>query len=240
MKQTIRFVIETPVGTGTNYGDWLIVSAVAIYFGLAVSSKNSCYMQQHANGYQMSTSVYQQRLNRLKLATRSAIVGLVHDKTIKSRSLSYDDGESTTLMSTDADSLDGIAEMVHETWAQIIEVMVGIVLLAREVGWIWPLPLFLIYSKFRTLLFTYLRLTHIVCSHVSRYVAKHLAPRQKEWNSATQSRVAATSSMLGSMKSIKMLGFQSYIASRIQELRKGELLIASKLRWVMVYYNASG
>jgi hypothetical protein len=42
------------------------------------------------------------------------------------------------------------------------------------------------------------------------------------------------------MKVIKMLGFQNYLAHRIQELRKGELFAASKLRWVMVYYNASG
>jgi len=60
--------------------------------------------------------------------TRSALVGLIHDK-------------------TDADSLDGIAEMFHETWAQIIEVVIGVILLASEVGWIWPLPLFLIFCK---------------------------------------------------------------------------------------------
>ncbi|GIC92891.1 uncharacterized protein Aud_009366 [Aspergillus udagawae] len=51
---------------------------------------------------------------------------------MKSPSIAYDDGEATTLMSTDADSLDGIAEMVHETWAQVIEVLIGIGLLASE------------------------------------------------------------------------------------------------------------
>jgi ATP-binding cassette subfamily C (CFTR/MRP) protein 1 len=75
---------------------------------------------------------------------------------------------------------------------------------------------------------------------MSRYVAKHLQPRQKAWNKSTQNRVAATSSMLSSMKVIKMLGFQNYLTHRIQELRKEELFAASKLRWVMVYYNASG
>ena len=50
-------------------------------------------------------------------------------------------------MSTDVDGLDGITEMIHETWAQIVEVSIGIVLLGAQVGWIWPLPLFLIYRK---------------------------------------------------------------------------------------------
>jgi len=80
--------------------------------------------------------------------TRSALVGLIHDKTMRSPSVTYDDGESTTLMSTDADSLDKIPEMIHETWAQVIEVIIGVCLLAIEVGWIWPLPLFLIFCKF--------------------------------------------------------------------------------------------
>ncbi|KAH8596734.1 putative ABC transporter [Bisporella sp. PMI_857] len=206
IKRSIRFVIEYRTGAVSDYGDWLIISAVVVYIGLAIS-----------------TSVYQNQLNRLRLATRSALIGLIHDKIMNSPSVAYDNGESTTLMSTDADGLDGIAQMVHETWAQIVEVAVGVFLLAYEVGWIWPLPLFLIY----------------LCSYMSRYVAKHLAPRQKAWNNATQSRIAATSSMLSSMKIIKMLGFQHYITSRVQDLRKEELLAASKLRWIMVYYNAS-
>lgn len=171
---------------------------------------------------------------------KSSLVGLIHEKTMNSPSSTYDSGESTTLMSTDADSLDGVAEMFHETWAQIVEVMVGVVLLAGEVGWIWPLPLFLIFCKFK-LSKSHSLSSHIeVCSRVSRYVANHLQSRQKAWNNATQSRVAATSSMLSSMKTIKMLGLQEYLANRILDLRREELYVAAKLRWMMVYYNASG
>jgi ATP-binding cassette subfamily C (CFTR/MRP) protein 1 len=83
----------------------------------------------------------------LKLITKSALVGLIHDKVISSPSIAYDDGEAATLMGTDVDGLEGVAEMLHETWAQCLEVVVGIVLLAREVGWIWPLPLVLIYRR---------------------------------------------------------------------------------------------
>ncbi|TVY43016.1 ABC transporter [Lachnellula occidentalis] len=206
IKQSIRYVLTYSAGAQSNFGYWLIVSAAIVYVGLA-----------------MTTAVYQHCINRLKLLTRSALVGLIHDKTMKSPSIANDNGEATTLMSTDADSLDGVAEMVHEIWAQVAEVVIGIVLLSSEVGWIWPLPLFLIY----------------ICSHVSRFVAKQLHPRQKAWNNATQSRVAATSSMLSAMKTVKMLGFQQYLSNRIQELRKEELFAASKLRWLMVYYNAS-
>ncbi|KAF2721401.1 putative ABC transporter [Polychaeton citri CBS 116435] len=206
IEKSIAHVVAYPAGTEEQRGFWLIVSAVAIYIGLA-----------------LSTAVYDHRINRLELMTRSALVGLIHDKTMKSPSIAYDNGEATTLMSTDADSLGGIAEMVHETWAQVVEVLIGIGLLATQVGWIWPIPLILIY----------------LCSHTSRFVAKRLQPRQRAWNAATQNRVAATSSVLSEMKVVKMLGFQYCLTRRIQELRKKELWAASNLRWIMVFYNAS-
>ncbi|KAF7162579.1 hypothetical protein CNMCM5623_007825 [Aspergillus felis] len=206
IKECIRYVVGYHAGTESNRGFWLVISAFFIYVCLA-----------------LSTAMYQHRINRLKLMTRSALVGLIHDKIMKSPSSAYDNGEATTLMSNDAESLDGITEMVHETWAQVIEVLIGIRLLASQVGWIWPLPLFLIY----------------LCSYMSRYVAKHLQPRQKAWSNATQNRIAATSSMLSGMKVVKMFGLQQNFSRRIQELREAELRRASKLRWIMVYYNAS-
>ncbi|KAH8689022.1 putative ABC transporter [Talaromyces proteolyticus] len=206
ISESIRYVMTHPSDAGSSRGFWIVLSAAAVYVGLAVS-----------------TAVYQHRLNRLKLMIRSSLVGLIHEKAMKSPSVAYDDGEATTLMSTDAEGLEGIGEMVHETWAQVIEVLIGMAFLATKVGWIWPLPLVLIY----------------LCSHVSRFVAKHLHVRQRAWNAATQNRLAATTAMLGAMKTAKMLGFQDSLMFRIQELRQLELFAASKLRWVMVYYNAS-
>jgi ATP-binding cassette subfamily C (CFTR/MRP) protein 1 len=58
------------------------------------------------------------------------------------------DGEAVTLMSTDAEGLEGIAEMFHETWAHVLEVMVGMTLLAREVVSLWLLLILLIFRKF--------------------------------------------------------------------------------------------
>lgn len=156
IKESIRFVLTSSVSVGNNRGYWLIVSAIAVYIGLAVSLHHHS-LRSLLKILQISTAIYQQRLNKLKLMIRSALVGLIHDKTMNSPSIAYDNGESTTLMSTDADSLDGIAEMFHETWAQALEVVVGIVLLATEVGWIWPLPLFLIFRKsFPLLVMTFL------------------------------------------------------------------------------------
>ncbi|KAI0117845.1 putative ABC transporter [Nemania sp. FL0031] len=206
IKNSIIYVKAYSSDTENDQGFWLVVSSAVVYVGLAVS-----------------TGVYQHSINRMKLMTKSALVGLIHHKAMESPSIGYENSEAITLMSTDASSLDGVAEMFHETWAQLIEVLFGVILLAHEVGWIWPLPLFLIY----------------LCSHMSRFVAKHLQPRQKAWNSATQNRITTTSSVLSSIKVVKMLGFQNHLTRRIRELRNAELWTGSKLRWVTVYYNAS-
>ncbi|KAL2880163.1 hypothetical protein SGCOL_004548 [Colletotrichum sp. CLE4] len=79
----------------------------------------------------------------------------------------------------------------------------------------------------------------MVCSRVSRYLAKNLQSKQKDWSVATQNRIAMTTSMLGSVKSLKMLGIVDYTESLILSLRLRELNMAKKVRWMMVAYNAS-
>lgn len=82
--------------------------------------------------------------------TRGVLVSLVHHKTLSIGSDALDEGKVVTLMSNDVDSLSGIAGMFHGTWAQILEVIIGIFLLASEVGWLWPLPLVFIYCTMPT------------------------------------------------------------------------------------------
>lgn len=78
---------------------------------------------------------------------RGALVGLIHQRSLNRSSGSYDDGSAVTLMSTDVDSLDTVAEMFHESWAQFLEVIVGTTLLARQIGWTCLVPLLIIFRK---------------------------------------------------------------------------------------------
>lgn len=75
---------------------------------------------------------------------------------------------------------------------------------------------------------------------MSAYVAKHLEGRQKDWNVATQARISAITSVLGGIKSLKMMGMEDVGQSRISQLREKELRLSERLRWILVAYNASG
>ncbi|KAK4444468.1 ATP-binding cassette-containing protein [Podospora aff. communis PSN243] len=184
----------------------VVLMAIIVYVGLAVSK-----------------AWYQHRINRLKIMIRGAVVGLINNKSLTQRSGGYDDGKAVTLMSTDAENLGQTASMFHEAWAHFVEVMIGLTMLAHQVGWIFVVPVVIIFF----------------CSRMSRYLAKNLQGIQKDWTVATQKRIAMTISMLSSMKSLKMLGITPYTEPLVQNLRVEELSKALKVRWMMVAYNAS-
>jgi hypothetical protein len=75
---------------------------------------------------------------------------------------------------------------------------------------------------------------------MSRYLAKNLQSKKKDWNAATQRRLALTTSALSSIKGLKMIGYAAETEKMIQELRAEEMQAASKVRWMMLAYNASG
>jgi hypothetical protein len=64
--------------------------------------------------------------------------------------------------------------------------------------------------------------------------------RQAMWLEAIERRISATSSMLGSMKGIKMLGLQSSLMKFVHGLRMDELGISEKFRKLLVWNMAFG
>lgn len=64
--------------------------------------------------------------------------------------------------------------------------------------------------------------------------------RQARWLEAIERRISSTSSMLGSMKGIKMLGLQSALLKSVHGLRLDELSISRKFRKLLVWNMALG
>ena len=60
------------------------------------------------------------------------------------------------------------------------------------------------------------------------------------WTASVQRRIAMTSSMLGSMKAVKMMGLTSVMTTTIQAQRIRELNLAIGYRWCIVWLNVFG
>lgn len=78
---------------------------------------------------------------------RGALIGLLHSHALETRGSDEDDGKTVTLMSNDIGNVQNSGEVFHETWGQFVEVVVGTILLATRIGWLWPLPLVLIFCQ---------------------------------------------------------------------------------------------
>lgn len=67
-----------------------------------------------------------------------------------------------------------------------------------------------------------------------------MGPAMKAWNEAIQRRITTTSSVIGSIKEVKMLGRISSWTDSIQSLRVAELQQSKKYRIFIAYLNVLG
>lgn len=73
---------------------------------------------------------------------------MIYHRSLEVESGKHEDGNAVTLLNTDVESIDSAGAMFHETWAQFLEVLIGTALLARQIGWLSPVPLFIIFREF--------------------------------------------------------------------------------------------
>lgn len=75
---------------------------------------------------------------------------------------------------------------------------------------------------------------------LSTMVGKGMMSRQKVYQEATQERINFTSSVLGSIKSVKMLGFTEHFTALIESKRIQDLRMGNRFREMSLYSNCIG
>ncbi|KAI8655282.1 hypothetical protein NCS57_01276500 [Fusarium keratoplasticum] len=181
----------------------LIGATVLVYLGLAISGAWHKYMS-----------------NQLVIMYRGGLVSLIFQKTLKLRTTSIKDSAPVTLMTTDVDVIVAAGASIHDMWANLIELPIGIYLLHRQVG--SPSLLVLVPTVITTIL--------------SGIISPAMDPATVKWNAAVQKRVGETSSMLSHMKGIKMMGLTDFFHGLVQSLRVHELKVSARVRWLLVHF----
>ena len=78
---------------------------------------------------------------------RGATVALIYNRTLSLQPGTYDESAAVTLQSSDVDAIvDGI-DNINEIWSRLLEVVIGIFLLARQLGWVCVTPLVIVGCK---------------------------------------------------------------------------------------------
>ncbi|MBE3043327.1 hypothetical protein IMZ48_12300 [Candidatus Bathyarchaeota archaeon] len=182
-----------------NAGYGLIGAAVLIYLGMAFST--ALYWYLHERALAMS---------------RSALGGVIYQKTITAKVPG--DPAALTLMSTDVERIRLGFLNLHEFWANTVEVALASWLLHGQIGTAFVAPLVLV-------------LCCIICGG---YVNRYTAPRQKAWVSLIEKRVGWTAGIVSGMKHLKISGLTEPVGELIQCMRTEELDAASYFRTVYV------
>ncbi|KAM0429767.1 hypothetical protein ACHAPT_006373 [Fusarium lateritium] len=187
--------------TSVQIAGGLIGATVLVYLGLAISGAWYKYLS-----------------NQLVIMYRGGLVSLIFQKTLRLKTASIKESAPVTLMATDIDTIVAAGSSVHDMWANLVELPIGIYLLHRQVG--SPSLLVLVPTVITTIL--------------SGFVSPAMDPATVKWNAAVQKRVGETSSMLSQMKGIKMMGLGDFFHGLVQSLRVHELKVSARFRWLLV------
>ncbi|KAL4924344.1 putative ABC multidrug transporter [Aspergillus undulatus] len=153
---------------------------------------------------------------------RGAIVSMIYEKACTLSLNDADPAESVTLMSADIERIVQGWQTLHEMWANVAEIALAIFLLERELGIACLVPVGVSLVAL------------LGCMGAMALVVA----RQALWLEAIERRISATSSMLGSMKGIKMLGLQPFFMKFVHGLRTDELGISRRFRKLLVWNMA--
>ncbi|KAJ5998957.1 hypothetical protein N7451_006767 [Penicillium sp. IBT 35674x] len=146
---------------------------------------------------------------------------MIFEKTLTLAFDDYNDTAALTLMSNDIDNIAFGVQNMHEIWASPIETGVALYLLQRQVSWAAAVPAFVSVITF-------------VSTH---FLSKSTPGRQKSWMQAVRQRVTFASVYLNNSKTIRMLGLQDSLSSKLQQFRISELSRQKRFRHMMVKMN---
>jgi hypothetical protein len=135
-----------------------------------------------------------------------------------------DELAAVTLMSEDIDNIIGYLEPIFDIPASIVGASIGLWLLWRQLGPVSLVPIFMLVG----------------CSYLQKLVGSAMSERRAIWTKAIQKRVALTTNLLRSMKSVKMTGLVGASARLVQAERVHELKLGKGYRWFVVWMNAFG
>ncbi|KAJ5959013.1 ABC transporter integral membrane type 1 [Penicillium vulpinum] len=149
---------------------------------------------------------------------RSGLISMIYDQTIDLTAADLTDSAAITLMGTDVERIVANLKNLHEAWASIIELGIGIWLLEREIAIACFVPL--------------------VISLAMVPVSKRSGQAQKQWIERVQKRLAVTANTLGNMKAVQMLGLGNVILPLVSHLREIEVKTSLTFRKLLIWQVA--
>ncbi|KAF9434197.1 hypothetical protein BGZ76_008408 [Entomortierella beljakovae] len=155
------------------------------------------------------------------LKTRGVLVNLIYRKSLRLSSTNKQEGMGSIVnhMSTDIDKVMQFFNVSHYTWSAVVELIVTIVLLYREVK----------YAIFASIGVV------VVITGIAGVVSPQIAKAQKRMMKRSDHRMKLITELVNYIKSIKLYGWESYFVGKIKEVRVKQLdELRSFYKWVTI------
>ncbi|EFE43741.1 ABC multidrug transporter, putative [Trichophyton verrucosum HKI 0517] len=176
-------------------------------------------------GIAISTGFYWYYHYRVLTMIRGCLVSAIGVKTLQLNTHSVEDPKAAvTLMSTDVERIIFGLRSFHEFWANAIQAGFLAFLLKRQLGIAFMVPLVIA----------------ILSSVLSIWASRSSDTYQTAWTSCSQLRIGTISSMLSSIKPLKMRGRTEILSSIIQNIRLQEIRLANRFRMLLVWTTGLG
>jgi ATP-binding cassette, subfamily C (CFTR/MRP), member 1 len=122
-----------------------------------------------------------------------------------------------SLMGTDVQRIaETFWQLIIEVFPSMAQLCIAVYLLFAQLGVVCVAPI----------------LVTIISTGLSVFAAKLITSRQRAWLEKVQERVNYTSDILGSIKSVKMLGLVHQLTAKLYDLRNSEIASSKKYRRV--------
>ncbi|GKU22899.1 unnamed protein product, partial [Fusarium langsethiae] len=162
---------------------------------------------------------YQHLTVRATTMARGQLISMLYDKATNLSITAANPTAALTLMSADIERIDTGWRTAHDVWANLIEIVIAVYLLGRQLGLACLIPV-----------------GAAIFSIIGSVIAvSFVMARQAMWLEAIERRIFVTSQMLGSMKGVKMCGLSQVLGTRIQAMREEELHISGKFRRLLIW-----
>ncbi|KXS96328.1 hypothetical protein AC578_9376 [Pseudocercospora eumusae] len=167
---------------------------------------------------QFSNSIYQYQNSRFVTRLQGGLTALVYQHALEIRGA--DQGKITAMAILGADMPQIVAglKMLHEIWVSLLEVAIAAWLLERKISLAFLAPLLVV----------------CIVLTISTRLSARSKSTQKLWLEKVQARLKATTTLLSSIKSIKMMGLTGAASNIIEGLRQEEIKASTTYRKVFL------
>ncbi|KAF1976918.1 ABC transporter [Bimuria novae-zelandiae CBS 107.79] len=169
-------------------------------------------------GMAISQALFGYMTFRFLIRLRGGLIALIYQQTVEARAVDLGSINGLTLMGTDVERIILNFLTIHEVWASVIDIAVAIFLLQRQVLLACLVPA---------------GVTFVFVLATFKFSALAKAA-QRAWIENVEKRLGVTSVMIGTMRTVKMLGLSEKMSNIVSNFRSDEIDSSSRYRKILI------